>query len=107
VKKFAQQMISAHTASTAKLKSVTSGLSPAFTPEATLAPEQQQLLDNLKSKNGADFDAAYKAAQVDGHQKTLDLLKSYTASGDVPALKSFASGMVPLVTAHLNMAKSL
>jgi putative membrane protein len=44
---------------------------------------------------------------VDAHQKTLDGLKSYSASGDVAQLKDFATKMVPIVTAHLNMANGL
>jgi putative membrane protein len=107
VKSFAKQMISAHTASTAKLKSIASGLSPAITPDDTLTPDQQATLDSLKGQNGAAFDSAYASAQVDGHQKTLDALKAYAASGDNGQLKVFASGMIPTVTAHLNLAKGL
>ncbi|MEP7007177.1 MAG: DUF4142 domain-containing protein, partial [Sphingomonas bacterium] len=44
---------------------------------------------------------------VAAHQATLDALKSYSTGGDVPALKTFATGLIPTVTAHLNMAKSL
>lgn len=107
VKKFANQMITAHEGSTAKLKKTTAGLSPALTPDPTLTADQQSKLDDMKGKKGADFDAAYIAAQQGGHQATLDALKGYAASGDVPALKDFASGLVPTVTAHLNMAKAL
>jgi putative membrane protein len=107
IKKFANQMITAHEGSTAKLKKVTASLSPALTPDPTLTPDQQSKLDDMKGKKGADFDAAYAAAQQGGHQATLDALKAYAASGDVPALKDFASGLVPTVTAHLNMAKAL
>ena len=107
VKSFAQKMIDAHTASTAKLKGIASGMSPAVTPDDTLTAEQQSTLDSLKGKTGSDFDSAYAAAQVDAHQKTLDALKAYAASGDNAQLKTFASEMVPTVTAHLNMAKAL
>lgn len=107
VKKFAQQMITAHEGSTAKLKTVTAGLSPALTPDPTLTADQQTKLDAMKTSKGADFDTAYIAAQQTGHQQTLDVLKAYAASGEVPALKNFASGMVPIVTAHLNMANGL
>ena len=107
IKAFAGKMISAHTGSTEKLKTAAAGASPAITPDPTLTAEQQSTLDALKTKTGAEFDAAYKAAQVDGHQKTLDALKAYSASGDVPQLKTFATGLVPTVTAHLNMAKAL
>ncbi len=107
VKSFATKMISAHTASTAKLKSTAAGMSPALTPDDTLTAEQQSALDGLKGKTGADFDSAYAATQVDAHQKTLDALKGYSASGDNATLKSFADGLIPTVTAHLNMAKGL
>lgn len=106
-KAFATKMIDAHTASTAKLKSTLSGMNPPVTPDDTLTAEQQSTLDNLKSLKGADFDAAYKTAQVDAHTKTLDALKNYSASGDTPALKTFADGLIPTVTAHLNMARGL
>jgi putative membrane protein len=107
VKKFAAQMITAHEGSTAKLKALTATLSPALTPDPMLNAEQQQKLADLKTKQGADFDAAYAADQVSGHQQTLDTLKGYAATGDVPQLKTLASGLAPTVAAHLNMAKSL
>jgi putative membrane protein len=107
VKSFAQQMITAHTQSTAKLKKVAAGLSPAITPDATLKPDQQSSLDSLKNKTGADFDTAYAATQVSAHQDALDLLHHYVLASDVPALKTFGDQMIPVVTAHLNMAKAL
>jgi putative membrane protein len=82
-------------------------MSPAMTPDDTLTAEQQSTLDSLKGKTGADFDSAYAAAQVDAHQKTLDALKGYSAGGDNATLKTFADGLIPTVTAHLNMAKGL
>jgi putative membrane protein len=107
IKSFAKKMIEAHTGSTAKLKTVTAGLSPAITPDPTLTPDLQSKVDALKAKTGADFDTAYAADQVAAHQATLDALKSYSTSGDVAALKTFATGLIPTVTAHLNMAKGL
>lgn len=107
VKKFAQKMIDAHTGSTARLKAIAAGAVPAITPDPTLTAGQQATVDSLKNLTGPDFDKAYAAAQVDGHQKTLDALKAYAATGDVPAFKDFATNLVPTVTAHLNMAKSL
>lgn len=107
VKTFAAQMIKAHTDSTAKLKTAAGAASPAIVPDAQLTEAQRQTLSDLGTKTGADFDAAYAKAQVAGHQATLDALKAYSASGDVPSLKAFATGLVPTVTAHLNMAKGL
>ena len=78
-----------------------------MTADDTLNPTQQQKLDSLKGLNGAAFDSAYASAQVEAHQMALDMLKNYAASGDNAQLKTFANGMIPTVTAHLNMAKGL
>ncbi|MFK3891306.1 DUF4142 domain-containing protein [Sphingomonas sp. NPDC079357] len=107
VKTYARKMIDAHTASTAKLKTAAAEVSPAVTPDATLTAEQQQQLDQLKALSGSAFDRAYITQQSAAHQQTLDALKAYAASGDAPALKTFATGLIPTVTAHLNMAKGL
>jgi len=107
-KKFAADMIKAHTESTAKLKAAAGTVTPAIVPDATLTAEQQQVLDSLKGVKGADFDKAYASAQVDAHQKTLDALKANAGNADVPQqLRDFATKLIPTVTAHLNMAKSL
>ena len=65
------------------------------------------MLDGLKAETGAAFDHAYVADQVTAHQKTLDALKAYSTGGDVQALKMFAGTLIPIVTAHLNMAKGI
>ena len=107
IKSFASKMIAAHTASSQKLKTTASAETPALTVDDTLTTAQQQSLDGLKGKTGADFDTAYAAAQVTGHQATLDMLKKYAASGSDAKLKDLANSLIPTVTAHLNMAKGL
>ena len=107
VKKFADMMVKAHTESTEKLKAAAASATPPIVPAAALTAEQQTTMDKLKGTSGSAFDTAYVEAQVDGHQKTLDTLRAYSTSGDVAALKSFAGEMVPVVTAHLNLAKGL
>ncbi|UYY76846.1 DUF4142 domain-containing protein [Sphingomonas sp. R1] len=108
IKKFAEGMIKAHTDSTAKLKSAASTASPAITPDPTLTATQQQKLDGLKALNGTAFDEAYATAQVEAHQQTLDALKANASNQGVPQpLRTFATQLIPTVTAHLNMAKSL
>lgn len=106
-KSFAQSMIKGHTDSTAKLKAAAAAASPSIVPDATLTPEQLQTLEALKGKEGAAFDTAYAEAQINAHEMTLNALRAYAADGDVPSLKAFATAMVPIVTAHVNMAKGL
>lgn len=107
IKAFAEQMVKAHSDSTAKLKTAASAASPAITPNPELSAVQQAKLNDLGAKSGTEFDRAYAQAQVDAHQTTLDALKSYSAGGNVPSLKDFAMQLTPIVTAHLNMAKAL
>ncbi|MFS0849953.1 DUF4142 domain-containing protein [Novosphingobium panipatense] len=107
IKKFADQMVKAHTESTAKLKAAAAAANPQITPMPQMTAAQQAQLDDLKGKTGAEFDRAYATAQVTAHQATLDALQGYSAGGDVPALKDFATSLIPIVTAHLNMAKAL
>ena len=107
VKAFAAQMIAAHTKSTAKLKATAATLSPAITPDPTLAPDQQAMLDSLKAVEGTAFDTTYATNQAAAHQSTLDKLKAYAANGEEPKFKELATGLIPTVTAHLNMAKGL
>ncbi|WP_313539834.1 DUF4142 domain-containing protein [Sphingomonas sp.] len=108
IKKFADAMIKAHTESTTKLKTAAAAASPAITPDATLTAAQQQKLDALKALNGAAFDTTYASAQVEAHQQTLDALKANASNPAVnQPLRDFATQLIPTVTAHLNMAKSL
>ena len=107
IKSFANQMITAHTATSAKLKSTAAAMTPALTPNDTLNADQQALMSGLQGKTGAELDSAYKDAQVTAHQKTLDMLNAYASGGDNPQLQALAKGMIPTVTAHLNLAKGL
>ena len=77
VKKFAADMVAAHTKSTAALK------------------------------KAANFDKAYLENQVDAHQSALNLMQRYAQDGDVPAIKAFAASTAPVVQQHFDHAKTL
>jgi len=107
VKDFAKMMIDAHTQSTARIKKVAGGLSPALTPDPTLTDSQKGKLDDLGKLKGADFDKKYIEGQVDAHEDALALMKKYAADGEEPALKSAAGDIEPVVQTHLDKAKAL
>jgi putative membrane protein len=107
VKKFAAEMIKAHTDSTAKVKAAAAKATPAITPVPTLTAEQQSKLDALSKLSGADLDKQYAADQVAAHEKTLAAMQAYAESGDVPSLKTAAGEIAPVVQGHLDMAKAL
>lgn len=107
VKKFAQEMIDAHSKSGADLKAAltTSGL--AITPSTILPQDKADAVNKLRGTEAKDFDKAYLDAQVDGHQATLDLMQRYANDGDNAALKAFAAANAPVVQAHYDHAKTL
>jgi putative membrane protein len=76
VRQFAQHMITAHTNAEQKLQSTLKrgNITPADSSVSQrLVNESQSQADTLRANNGADFDHAYIAAQVSGHQEALSL----------------------------------
>ena len=107
VKEFGQMMIDAHTKSTAGLKKVAGGLSPALTPDPALTDDQKDKLSDLGKLKGADFDKKYIDGQVDAHEDALALMKKYAADGTEAKLKTAAQDTVAVVQAHLDRAKQI
>jgi putative membrane protein len=77
VKQFAQHMITDHTAAETKLATLDgkAGISPKENAvTAQLKSGGDEIMGNLKSSTGSDFDKAYIDAQVNEHTQVLDLL---------------------------------
>ncbi|HEX8840247.1 MAG TPA: DUF4142 domain-containing protein, partial [Sphingomicrobium sp.] len=77
-------------------------------PPATLLPPQQAMLDQLRAAGtGPAFDQAFQQAQIQAHQQALQLHQGYATGGDVPALRTTAGQIVPVVQRHLTMVQSM
>ncbi len=107
VKKFAQQMITDHTATTAEVKKIIASDKLALSPPATLDDRRQGFIDNLRSAPAADFDKVYLDQQTAAHKEALTLHKSYVDDGDNASLKAFATKTAPKVQMHLDMVEKL
>ena len=107
VKKFAAEMIAAHTKSSAALKKAIADSGQTMTPPAALPADKQAMLDSLKAADAAGFDKMYVDGQVTAHQQALDLMQGYADGGDVPAIKAFATTTAPVVKGHHDMAKMM
>ena len=107
VKKFAGEMIKAHTESTTGLKAAIKEAGVAVTPPDALPADLQAKLDDLTKADAKDFDAKYAGDMVDAHQDALNVIQRYAQDGDVPAIKAFAAKIAPTVEQHLQMAKGL
>jgi putative membrane protein len=73
-----------------------------------LLPAEQATLDQLRAAGtGASFNLAFLQAQITAHQQAIQLMQNYAANGDVPALRTVASGAIPVMQKHLQMAQEL
>jgi putative membrane protein len=107
VKKFAQIMVDMHTQSSAKLKALAANQTPALTLPTALPNDKKTLVDRLQSTASVGFDAAYMKEQVTAHQNALTMLRGFVANSDHAAMKQLADEMIPIVSNHLEMARSI
>jgi putative membrane protein len=107
IKRFAAMMIAHHGA--AKQKQAKLKLKMAESAVSTsLQSDAASTMDTLKTDKGKDFDKAYIAAQVDGHQKVLDTINDkLLPSVKSPELKAYLDEIKPRVEQHLKEAKQL
>lgn len=73
----------------------------ATTVGAQLLPSEQNDLSRLGAMSGADFDALYKATQLDGLRQLATLYRDYAANGDDPALRAMSVRELPLVNRRI------
>jgi len=68
--------------------------------------EQQATAEKVKAQSGAAFDAAYVAAQVEGHTKSIGKAQQEIASGSHPEVKAFATEYLPKAQMHLQHSQA-
>ena len=105
VKQFGQQMVTDHTQTSEKLKSIASAAG--MTVPAALDQEHQKLLTQLRGDSGAKFDRAYVSSQRTGHKQAIALYENYVKHGQNAELKQFAQQTLPTLRHHLQMADNL
>src|SRR6201989_1786589 len=106
-KKFAAQMTTDHTKTTADIKAmVASGDVKAEIP-ATLDSSSQSKLDKLRDAKADSFSSDYDSMQVSAHKDAVSLFERYSKSGDNAKLKDWAGKTLPALQHHLEMAQSL
>ena len=106
VRAFASMLIADHTNSTttALATAKSAGVMP---PPPELSPAQKAMVQQLSSASPAGFDRLYLSQQIPAHQQALALMQGYSRGGDVPALRTAAGGLVPVIQQHLAQAIQL
>lgn len=100
IKDFANMMITDHGKANDELKAIAKAKNITL-PDSVDADHQKKIAD-LRQKSGKDFDKAYVDAMVDGHKKTLDLMKDGAKNLKDPDLKAFAAKTASTVQMHLD-----
>jgi putative membrane protein len=106
-KPFAEKMVQDHQKTSNELKALVDGGKVKATLPTALDAEHQNLLDDLKAKNGKDFDQSYDQVQLKAHRDAVALFEAYAKTGDNSDLKSWAGQTLPHLKEHLSMAEKL
>ncbi|MDB6087455.1 MAG: putative outer membrane protein [Gammaproteobacteria bacterium] len=103
-KTFAAHMVKDHSKANDEL--ATLAKSKNLKVPTQLDVKHRAMIDALKMKSGASFDAAYAKNMVSDHNKAISLFTKETQSSD-PDLAAFATKTLPVLKEHKKMADAL
>jgi putative membrane protein len=105
VKKFGQRMVDDHTKAGDQLKQVAS--SEGVQLPQGLSAKDKLTKERLSKLSGEQFDKAYMADMVKDHTQDVADFQRESKSGSDPAVKDFASQILPTLQDHLKQAKEI
>jgi len=110
VKEFAQKMVHDHTTLDQQIQQVMS--KHGMSMPAPMTAEQQQLQKKLQGLSGQQFDRAYMAAEVKGHEQAIAGVSPHARNEDQlkpshPDVAELAQEVNPVLKDHLNLAKQV
>jgi len=106
IREFAQMMIDHHTKTTEQVTAA--ARAAGMTPSAPqLNSMQRDMMTQLQSASGADFDRMYIDQQRQAHQMALALHQTFAEQGDTPQLQEVARTAVPIIEQHMTEAQGL
>jgi putative membrane protein len=104
VKRFGQRMVDDHGKAGKELQELATGAKVQLSTD--LDKEHQAKVDKFAQLRGAEFDRAYMAEMVKGHQEAVTLFEQQSKTGE-GQVKAFASKLLPTLQQHLQMAKQI
>jgi putative membrane protein len=105
IKNFAQMMVTDHTKAGNELARIAQkeGITLPAAPDTT----DKKKGSDLMKKSGKDFDKAYVADMVDGHEKAVKLFTDASKDLKDSTLKAFANQTLPTLKMHLDSIKAI
>ncbi len=106
VKKFAQDIINTHGPRSEALKTaIQTGAAPAA-PTA-MDSDHQDMVEKLRTAEGDKFDRLFLRQQANTREDTIEVFERYAANGENPALKAYATQVLPNVKTSMTKAEGL
>ena len=102
---FAAMMITDHTKAADTLMAIAQKEN--ITLPTGLDADHQSKYDSMQKMSGDDFNKAYVQLMVADHKGAVDLITNESQNGKDPALKAFATKILPTVQGHLDAANKL
>jgi putative membrane protein len=103
VKDFGAMMVRDHSKANEQLRSLAT--SKNISLPATMGDDKMKMVNDMREKNGMDFDKDYIDHMVSDHKDDIDMFTKMADKGKDDGLKSFASTMLPTLRAHLDSAQ--
>jgi len=105
LKDFGQKLVSDHTQSNQELMQLAS--QKGVQVPTVMAARDQQMLQQLSSMKGAEFDRTCDQHAVDAHVRTIRAFKLAAQRSQDPDIKAFAQKTLPILEQHLLTARQL
>lgn len=104
LKAFGQKMVEDHAKANQKLAAI--ARKQGITLPSAMDPKDQSVYNKLQRLSGPQFDRTYRKAMVKDHTQDIKEFQKEANKGKDPQIKSFAGETLPILQAHLQLAKS-
>jgi putative membrane protein len=103
IKKLGTQMVTDHSKANKELETLAKEKHIVI-PD-NMSEKCQKKMDDLKGKNGKEFDKAYADLMVSDHKDDIDDFKKEADKGNDPQISEWAKSKVPVLEHHLKMSE--
>lgn len=104
VKRFGRLMVDDHSRANQELEQL--AREEGIRLQSSMTPEHREEATRLMSLHGAEFDAAYAKAMVEGHEKAVESFGAQ-ASQNRSDIDRWAANKLPALREHLALARAL
>jgi putative membrane protein len=105
VKDFGAMMVRDHSKANDQLHALATAKN--ISVPSSVSEDKMKMINNLREKNGMDFDREYIDHMVSDHKDDIDMFEKMADKGKDDGLRSFASTTLATLRAHLDSAQNI